>query len=127
MVDSANYTHITTKANTQPQNSYNPFEPTTRDYKRTEELAAKNLAAVIIGGLFISPIAASLYLGRAANLFKILVYTFISTMTICVTVFPNEAEAAQISRGMGSVANLVILAEQVNAVKQAKKRQSEEN
>lgn len=125
MVDSTNFAHNTTEVKTQPKNFYNPFNPTARDYERTQKLAAKNLAAVIIGGFFLSPIASSLYLGRAANLLKIYVYMFIASMTIILTVVPNEAEAKKVGQSIGYVTSLVAAAEQVNAVKQARKRQSE--
>ncbi len=126
MVD-ANFTQEITEVTTQIQNPYNPFNPTTRDYQRTQKLADKSLVAVIIGGFFLSPIASSLYLGRGANHLKIAVYTLITAFAIGFTFSPGDTEVDKIGTGLGLLGSTVIVAEQVNAVKKARERQSEAN
>ncbi len=131
MVD-ANFTHNSAEVTNQVttpkvDNPYNPFNPTARDYQRTQKLANKSILALVIGGLLLSPVASSLYLWRGANHLKILAYTFLAAFAIGVTFAPEDPEIDKIGKGLGAIGSVVVVAEQVNAVKKARKRQSEAN
>lgn len=59
--------------NNKNYNSWNPFEPTNRDIKRTEQLANKDmLVAIFLTIVF--PLFGLLYLDRAVNCLKIIGY-----------------------------------------------------
>ena len=102
-------------------NPWNPFEPTERDVERTEKLAKKNPVVAGLLTLFFLP-AAMIYLNRGINPLKIFGYAFILGVTIAGFTSKSEEEAFQQGRTVGTIANIVIMAENINTITQARKR-----
>ncbi len=103
-------------------NPWNPFLPTPRDIERTEQLAKKNSLITGILTFFFLP-AAMIYLNRGLNPLKILGYAFFIAMTFAVLSSESEEEAFQTGQGVGTIANIVIVVENINTINQARKRQ----
>ncbi len=102
--------------------AWNPFVPTLRDIDRTEQLAKKNpIIAGVLAFLFVP--AAMIYLNRGINPLKIFGYALIVGFALSISA-KSEESAFNIGKGVGNVANIVIVVENVNAINQARKRQS---
>lgn len=100
---------------------WNPFCPTKRDLKRTEQLAQKNsLVAGILAFLF--PIAAMIYLNRGINSLKILGYALTIGIALSISA-ESEEKAFDIGRATGTITKIVIVVENINAIDRARKRQ----
>ena len=101
--------------------AWNPFAPTQRDLKRTEKLAKKNPLIAGVLAFFFVP-AAMIYLNRGINPLKIFGYALAIGMAFSVSA-ESEEKAFRMGQKIGSVVNIVIVAENINAVTQARKRQ----
>ncbi len=123
MVDSVTLPNKTVKTNRE-QNFFNPLATTERDLARTQELAGKNLLLVVLGGLILSPIGSSLYLGRGINFLKIFAYMIVISFTVGASVSERET-AKNLGEGIGRIAGSIAIMEQVGAVKKARKRLSQ--
>lgn len=102
---------------------WNPFVPTKRDVKRTEELAKKN--PMIAGILtFLFPFAGMVYLNRGANGFKIFGYTLIIGLSILGNLSDSMTdEELEGVKDFVRLSSLVALtAESVRTVSLARKR-----
>ena len=101
-------------------NPWNPFAPTKRDLQRSEELSQKNaLVAGILTFLF-TPFG-MLYLNRGVNCLKILGYTFV--LVFAVVLIEESPEQGDPAIGLiGSLANIVLVTEQVNSINRARER-----
>ncbi len=108
--------------NLQSQESaaWNPFAPTQRDFKRTEKLAKKNTVIAGVLAFFFVP-AAMIYLNRGINPLKIFGYAIVIGMALSISA-ESEEKAFEIGQGVGTVANLVIVVENINTISQARKR-----
>lgn len=108
--------------NLQSQESagWNPFIPTQRDLKRTEQLAKKNPVIAGVLAFFFVP-AAMLYLNRGINSLKIFGYALAVGMALSISA-ESEEKAFEIGQGVGTIANIVIVVENVNTITSARKR-----
>lgn len=109
------------------ENKWNPFIPTKRDIKRTNELAAKNpTIAGILTFLFV-PVGL-IYLNRGVNALKILGYVFAMGFVFGLVAQPKEKSNGNgIGRLIGSIGGIAITAEQVMAVTKAQQRLQKKN
>lgn len=104
-------------------NAWNPFLPTPRDLKRTAQLAKKNtFIAGVLTFLFLP--AAMIYLNRGLNPVKIFGYAIAISMAVSVSTASSEDKAFEIGQWAGSIANIIIVAENINTINQARKRQN---
>lgn len=102
--------------------AWNPFAPTQRDLKRTEKLAKKNPVIAGVLAFFFVP-AAMIYLNRGINPLKIFGYALVIGMALSVSA-ESEESAFEMGRGIGTVANIIIVVENINTIQQARRRQS---
>ena len=104
----------------QESTAWNPFAPTERDLKRTEQLAKKNPVIAGVLAFFFVP-AAMIYLNRGINPLKIFGYALIIGMALSISA-ESEDSAFEMGQGVGTIANIVIVVENVNTITQARKR-----
>jgi len=107
--------------------AWNPFVPTKRDIERTEELASKN--PVVAGSLgFLFPIGAMIYLNRGINNLKIFGYVFLIGFMIGMLGYnSSDKEVKVITKVIGVLGNVALMAENTRTITLARKRQSENN
>lgn len=103
-------------------NFWNPFIPTERDLTRTNILANKKVAVVVIFGLLLSPLASALYLNRFLNTFKILGYVCFLSMALGYGHDVDERYLKKIAHGIGVLGSIATVAEQSLAIKNARLR-----
>lgn len=108
------------------ENKWNPFIPTKRDIKRTDELAEKNptVAGILT---FLFPIAGLIYLNRGVNTLKIIGYVFAVSFVLALIAPPKENSDGNISNLIGLVGCGALTAEQIMAVNKAQERQERKN
>lgn len=104
----------------QQSTAWNPFAPTERDLKRTEQLAKKNPIIAGVLAFFFVP-AAMIYLNRGINPLKIFGYAMVIGMALSISA-ESEEGAFEIGKSIGTVANIVIVIENINTINQARKR-----
>lgn len=102
-------------------NPWNPFEPTSRDIERTEELANKNPIIAGVLTFFLLP-AAMIYLNRGVNSLKIFAYAMCIALPLSAAIAESEEQAFGIGQSIGYIANIVTIVENVGAISKAKKR-----
>ena len=64
-----------------------------------------------------------IYLNRGVNSLKILAYAFFFAMTLAALSSESEEQAFKTGQGVGTIANIVMIVENVNTVNKARKRQ----
>ncbi len=106
--------------------SWNPFLPTERDIKRTEELALKNLKYFALLTFFV-PFGGMLYLNRGINTVKMMGYTFILLFFFFLSMGTENIRNSQ-KESLGIInlirvsASLGMIVENVRSVTLARKR-----
>ena len=101
-------------------NPWNPFIPTERDLKRTEELSKKNPVLAGLLTFFLLPIG-MIYLNRGVNSLKILGYIFIFAFFVAI-VSDTEETAEDAVDVIGLAGSVALIAESVNCIAQARNR-----
>ncbi|MEH2322206.1 MAG: hypothetical protein V7K32_01110 [Nostoc sp.] len=109
--------------NQTPDSPWNPFLPTKRDIRRTEELAEKSPVVAGILTFFLVP-AAMIYLNRGVNNLKILGYVFVTAFMVSIVSYKeNDAGKMEgMSNLVGFCGQVAIITENVKAVTLARKR-----
>ncbi|BAY09629.1 hypothetical protein NIES2098_27920 [Calothrix sp. NIES-2098] len=101
---------------------WNPFIPTQRDIKRSEELAEKNPVVAGVLTFFFAP-AAMIYLNRGVNNLKIIGYVFaICFMLGLVSYNKNDKELEAMGNVVGLCGQIALITENIKAVTLARKR-----
>lgn len=99
---------------------WNPFAPTSRDIKRTEQLAQKSMVITVLLGL-IFPVIGLFYLGRGANAAKFFAYTVSLGLIVAIAGGP-VVKPEELGRASRQIAALLSGIEQIICVSEAKKR-----
>lgn len=106
---------------------WNPFIPTARDIKRTDELAGKNTVLAGVLSFFLLPLA-MIYLNRGINNLKIIGYVFVAGFMIgIVTSNRSSRDTNAAANLIGVAGNIAIIAENTRTITLARKRKSETN
>lgn len=107
------------------RNPWNPFLPTERDLKRTEQLAKKNPVVAGVLSLLLLPIGL-VYLNRGINSLKILGYLFVIGFLVGLSSV-SEEDANAMGEVVGTAGSVAIAVEQIRAVTEARKRKNASN